>query len=260
MTLICVIGEPGNILHQLDDSFEYINYTYSDDYGAALEKCVVCFFYHDPRQPAMLNNIATIKKRYPSLPIIVFSYAMDEYALLTAMRARAWDYVVLPSEIHHLRSVIDEVVTLRSRSNCDAARQIFFPCEHDERAPLLAQKSWKTSRAAEYIIKNYSHKIRVTTLARLCNMSQAVFSKYFKREHGASVREFLLLFRIGLAKELLANTNKKVDAVAADVGFDDASYFIRNFKKMEKLTPRAYREKLTDAWTSAHPSQSSMRQ
>ncbi|MEK6749167.1 MAG: helix-turn-helix domain-containing protein [Pseudomonadota bacterium] len=246
MATICVIGAAIDMLHQLDDTFHYATFAYTDDYDSALQKSTVCFFYHDPLQPVMLNTIVTIKKRYPSLPIIVFSYTMDEYALLTALRARAWDYVVLPTELRHLRGIIDEVATLKNRAHGRAAREIFFPAQVDDRPLVTSRKTWKTSRAAEYIINNYSCKIRVTALARICNMSQAVFSKCFKREHGTSVREFLLLYRIGLAKELLANTDKKVDTVAYDVGFDDASYFIRNFKKLEHLTPRAYREKLTD--------------
>ncbi|MDH4273867.1 MAG: helix-turn-helix domain-containing protein [Gammaproteobacteria bacterium] len=252
MTMICVIGATREMLCQLDDTFDYTTLAYDADCEEALRQSGVCLYYHDPQQPLMLRQVLIIKKRYPSLPIIVFSFAMDEYALLTALRARAWDYVVLPAEIHHLREIIDEVTTLKHLASGKAPRQIYFPARTGDQPHIALRKPWKTSRAAEYIIQNYSGKIRVTALARLCNMSQAVFSKCFKREHGASVREFLLLYRIGLAKELLANTDKKVDVVAYDVGFDDASYFIRNFKKLEKLTPRAYREKLADPGPAAN--------
>ena len=45
-----------------------------------------------------------------------------------------------------------------------------------------------------------------------------------------------------MAKELLCKTNDTIILVAADVGIDNTSYFVRIFKKMYGMTPGAFRE------------------
>lgn len=49
------------------------------------------------------------------------------------------------------------------------------------------------------------------------------------------------------AQKLLTHTDHSVAAIAAALGFDDASYFCRYFKKYVRQTPLAFRQALTRA-------------
>ena len=51
--------------------------------------------------------------------------------------------------------------------------------------------------------------------------------------------KYLIDYRLERAKELLCKTNDTVIRVAADVGIDNTSYFVRIFKKMYGMTPGA---------------------
>mgnify|MGYP000939016015 CR=1 FL=1 len=46
-----------------------------------------------------------------------------------------------------------------------------------------------------------------------------------------------------MAKNELRFSNKTLDVIAEDCGFESANYFIRIFKKMEELTPDEYRKR-----------------
>lgn len=47
--------------------------------------------------------------------------------------------------------------------------------------------------------------------------------------------------RISHAKEMLKKTDKKTYQIAQAVGYENAKYFFRVFKKMEGITPEQYR-------------------
>lgn len=71
-------------------------------------------------------------------------------------------------------------------------------------------------------------------------MSKATFYRLFKRELGISPNDYILTEKITRAKALLSNPAAKVAAVSYELGFSDANYFIKAFKKMVGVTPGNY--------------------
>ena len=63
----------------------------------------------------------------------------------------------------------------------------------------------------------------------------------FSRNQGVSVGRYILCRRIDAAKKLLEQDDMLVSDVAGAVGFDDANYFSRVFKKETGQTPREFR-------------------
>lgn len=94
-----------------------------------------------------------------------------------------------------------------------------------------------------YIKANLNEKINVDTLSNKACMSKATFYRLFKRELGISPNDFILSEKMIRAKQLLSNSNAKVASVSYELGFSDANYFIRTFKKMEGVTPGVYQAK-----------------
>ena len=45
------------------------------------------------------------------------------------------------------------------------------------------------------------------------------------------------------AKQLLRFSDKRMDEISSELGFDDANYFSRLFKKVEGMSPSEYRKK-----------------
>jgi len=63
-----------------------------------------------------------------------------------------------------------------------------------------------------------------------------------KEKTGYTPIKYILTKRIDLAKSLLESTDMPINSVMERVGFDDASYFSKTFKKMVGYFPKGYRE------------------
>ncbi|MNC49464.1 HTH-type transcriptional regulator YesS [compost metagenome] len=80
-------------------------------------------------------------------------------------------------------------------------------------------------------------------VARQFFFSPAYFSSFFKQHTSMTFTEYLLRLRMDKAKELLQDGDRKISAVALSVGFRDAGYFTRVFKRETGLSPEEFRKK-----------------
>ncbi|NRD78297.1 response regulator [Bacillus sp. BRMEA1] len=92
-----------------------------------------------------------------------------------------------------------------------------------------------------YIRQNLEHNLSREEIANLVHLNPDYLNRIFKKETGYTVSEFITNERIGLAKQLLTNTDLSITTVAASVGFT-LPYFSKIFKKFTNETPLEYRE------------------
>lgn len=96
-------------------------------------------------------------------------------------------------------------------------------------------------QAYEFLTKNYMHRPTLDTIADLCSVNKFYLQKQFKLYTGRTPNELQNILLIGAAKSLLRKSATPVNEIAASLGFDNVSYFIRLFKKIEGVTPYKYR-------------------
>lgn len=94
------------------------------------------------------------------------------------------------------------------------------------------------------IIENhYDSRLTAEELSQLVYVSPQYLSRLFKRFLGYSVYEYLTMYRITKAKELLLTQwHLSVQEIAIRVGFQDVSHFIVMFKKITGNTPLEFRK------------------
>lgn len=98
------------------------------------------------------------------------------------------------------------------------------------------------SQVAAYIRDHFSDpELSISAIAEAFDMPTARLSLAFKDEMRMSPLEYLTLLRVEHSKELLRATEKSIKDIAAEVGYYDASSFIRRFKQMTGVTPLQYR-------------------
>ncbi|GLX66937.1 AraC family transcriptional regulator [Paenibacillus glycanilyticus] len=88
-----------------------------------------------------------------------------------------------------------------------------------------------------YIHEHYMSPISLASLAARYKVSEGFFSFKFRNYTGISPIEYLLRFRINRSRELLATNQFTVREVARQVGYADAYYFSRLFKKHTGIAP-----------------------
>lgn len=97
--------------------------------------------------------------------------------------------------------------------------------------------------AIGYIKANLAEKISIDKLSNKTCMSKATFYRLFKRELGVSPNDFILTEKISRAKEMLVKPGSKIAAISYALGFSDANYFTKVFKKLVGITPGSYQVK-----------------
>ena len=98
-------------------------------------------------------------------------------------------------------------------------------------------------KVISYIGEHYDSVIRLDELASLVNMNPQYFCRYFKKNIGKTVTEYINVIRIEKAAAELVETQDKIIDIATDCGFENVGYFIRRFRKEKGVTPSVYREK-----------------
>jgi transcriptional regulator GlxA family with amidase domain len=101
----------------------------------------------------------------------------------------------------------------------------------------------KVSKVVDAINNNFNKEIRITDLAYSVNLSRTRLFKLFKEELGISPKQYLRILRIKKGKELLEKSRKSIKEIAHQVGYNDGTHFMRDFKRIYKLSPSQYRNK-----------------
>ena len=94
----------------------------------------------------------------------------------------------------------------------------------------------------EYINFNYYLDLSISNLANIINVSKSHFHKLFREATGTSPLQYINRVRIEHAKTILKKTDASILEVAFAVGFEDARYFSRLFKKHTGVSPNKYRQ------------------
>ena len=96
-------------------------------------------------------------------------------------------------------------------------------------------------RAVHYFNENYTKPISIEQYAEEHLMSVNWFIHEFKSVMKVPPMQYITSLRIAAAKGYLENSVKSVSEIAAFVGYDNALYFSRIFKKRTGMTPKEYR-------------------
>lgn len=112
-----------------------------------------------------------------------------------------------------------------------------------ERVGLLKQykNTSIVSQVYECIKNPFCKDITLEMVAEQVGLSPQYLSKIFKDEFGTNFIDYIIDRRISYAKELLKQGDKNIKEISNMVGYEDANYFCRIFKKSTGLTPKQYR-------------------
>lgn len=213
------------------------------------------YFIHDRAYDVVAGDVILI----PSGTIHRTNYGTKPYSrLLINFRE---DYVS--------RAILDEALSLgyhyRNKELSIMIEQIFSLIEaeylrndavtpyalkvYTEQILLLMIRNANTKRqekdgnaivehAMRYIQQNYASDIKLSTVAKLMNVSAEHLSRIFKKETSFGFSEYLTLYRLQRAEYILINEpGRAICDIAYACGFNDSNYFSYRFKEQYGISP-----------------------
>ncbi|MFV0518190.1 MAG: helix-turn-helix domain-containing protein [Aminipila sp.] len=100
----------------------------------------------------------------------------------------------------------------------------------------------RISRIINYVYENHANKITLEELAEREHLSTFYISHLIRNYMGINFQEFLCFARVEMSEILLLETDRKISAIARDVGFSTTSYYNKFFSKWFGHTPQEYRQ------------------
>jgi AraC-like DNA-binding protein len=95
-----------------------------------------------------------------------------------------------------------------------------------------------------YVAENFQKEICLIQAATIANMQKAAFCRYIKRKTKKTFTQIVNETRIMHAQKLLGETDKAVIEVAFECGYENTSYFNRQFRLYSKISPLDFRKLL----------------
>lgn len=97
-------------------------------------------------------------------------------------------------------------------------------------------------KTVRYIQENYMNDVKLFDVSRLMNVSAEHLSRLFKKDTGFGFNEYLTLYRLKTAENMLVNElDKRVGEIAYCCGFNDSNYFSYKFKLRYGISPKEAR-------------------
>jgi AraC-like DNA-binding protein len=146
---------------------------------------------------------------------------------------RQFDTVSKPQQIAVLLQIIDDL-------RRDGQR-VYLSSKSYHRPSGNENNQRKIEKTTTFILENLSKKLTVHDLAERVHMVDQSFCRWFKKSVGHSFITFLNMARVERACQYLMTTDRSVQDIAYDCGFESLSHFNRTFKKLKHQSPRILR-------------------
>jgi len=99
------------------------------------------------------------------------------------------------------------------------------------------------ARCQVWIAEHYAEAAPVAAMVRMSGLPERTFKRRFRHATGLGPLEYVHTVRLEEAKQMLEAENAPVETVAHAVGYEDAGFFNRLFRRKVGLTPGQYRRR-----------------
>lgn len=118
----------------------------------------------------------------------------------------------------------------------------FFALISPRRTRVQKDSTGYLQKAVDYIQNNYAYDIKIRDVARHVGIDRTYLYKLFSQEVGASPQQYLISYRLSVAKQMLSSTTLRVSEIAYSCGFVDSTSFCHQFRAQFLMTPSQFRK------------------
>lgn len=99
------------------------------------------------------------------------------------------------------------------------------------------------AKCQEWVASHYAEPSPVAAMIKLSGVPERSFIRRFVKATGMAPLDYVHSLRLEEAKQMLETKDLPVEAIANEVGYEDASFFGRLFRRKVGLTPLNYRRR-----------------
>jgi len=174
-----------------------------------------------------LDVLAQIKKDNPRIKVIILTGHSSKDTAIEALKSRADDYIEKPIFIDRIKEAVEK----------------FIDAPVSDAGSMPLDLKGKIEKIKRFVERNCYKKTTLQEAAKSIYVSAKYLSRIFKEQAGIGFNEYKLKIKMAVAKELLGKTTFNVNQVSEKLGYENTESFIRQFKKLVKLTPTEFRKK-----------------
>lgn len=99
------------------------------------------------------------------------------------------------------------------------------------------------ARCQAWIADHYAEAAPVAAMVRLSGLPERSFKRRFAQATGMAPLEYVHTLRLEEAKQMLEATDAPIETIASEIGYEDAGFFARLFRRAVGITPGQYRRR-----------------
>lgn len=155
---------------------------------------------------------------------------------------RAGQYRELLEEVYQTAASDHYVRDMKLHEKISGLLVLLMEDGWQEEADARGGKVKNLQEIKEYLDQHYTEKITLDQLSDSFYINKFYLLEIFKQQYGMGINEYVIYRRITKAKRLLRFTDLGIEEIAFACGMNSLNYFSRAFKKVEGITPGAYRK------------------
>ena len=169
--------------------------------------------------------------------IMMSGYDEFEYAR-EALRCGALDYLLKPVDKDALKARVEQIIVEKLHGT--------LPEEARENEDPVLQRSYESfspliRKIVMMVAMEYGQHVSLKSIADRFRMNATYLGQIFIRETGMKFSEYLMAYRMYVARDRILNTEEKISAIALQVGYSNLNYFYQHFHGYYEITPSEMR-------------------
>lgn len=175
------------------------------------------------------GNLNLMRARVLELAVLMSRAAVDSGLALPQLLGDQYNFLSELEKHHRFEDLFAWVTRLS-----DTLTEAVSITQHLKSTRYLAG-------VIDYIHDQYATPLTLETAASRIPISPHYLSHLFRDELGMTFLEYVTRVRMEKARELLRTTDLHIREIASRVGYEDAGYFTRVFRKVNGISPNRYR-------------------
>ncbi|MEG0911131.1 MAG: response regulator [Ruthenibacterium sp.] len=170
--------------------------------------------------------------------VMVSGYGEFKYAC-EAMRSGAYDYLLKPVRAEKLQKCIEKIIVEKLGGQIQSHEKTLWNdpvlnLQYEQFPPLIG-------KILMMVRAEYAQNITLKSIADRFRMNATYLGQIFIKETRLKFSEYLMLYRLMIARDRILFSDDKIASIAVEVGYSNLNYFYTNFHNYFNMTPSEMR-------------------